>query len=449
MPKTLKDTQDYKNSPVGKIPKDWGVYTLESCVRPDAQITYGIVQAGPHIENGIPYIRTGDMAGDRLTLQGLLRTSPQIAASYRRSEVRAGEIVCAIRATVGKVLEVPQELDGANLTQGTARIAPRDEINNHFLLWALKSDYVKKQFALAIKGTTFSEITLENLRKIQIALPSSKSEQNQIAEILDTIDSTIAHTSTLIAKLKQMKAGLLHDLLTRGLDENGKLRDEIEHPEQFQEGSSLGQIPKAWDVKPLSALTESPDSITYGVLKPGDYVPNGIPLLQIQDVIHGTVQVESIHRIGTELDSQYARTRLFGGEIVMSLVGTIGKVAQIPDWLTGANLHRNLARIAISPEYSSRFYFHYLQTPRIQQAIKMTTFGSTQSLLNLADLRNLLVVVPPLKEQQAISSSIDAHDKRLQTEEAYLNKLKEQKKGLMHDLLTGRVRVTDLKEIPA
>jgi type I restriction enzyme S subunit len=238
MRETLVKSEEFKDSPVGKIPNDWEVYTLGECVRPDAPITYGIVQAGSHVEGGVPYIRTGDMAGDRLSVEGLLRTSPQIAASYRRSEVRTGEIVCAIRATVGKVLEVPPELDGANLTQGTARIAPRENINNHFLLWALRSNYAQRQFDLAIKGTTFSEITLENLRKIYVALPSNRDEQDRIAEILDTVDETIAHTSSLIAKLKQMKAGLLHDLLTRGLDEDGELRDAIAHPEQFKESPS-------------------------------------------------------------------------------------------------------------------------------------------------------------------------------------------------------------------
>jgi type I restriction enzyme S subunit len=206
--------EQFKDSPLGQIPKDWEVYPLKECVCRDAQITYGIVQAGSHVEGGVPYIRTGDMAGDRLSIKGLLRTSPQIAASYHRSKVRTGEIVCAIRATVGKVLEVPPELDGANLTQGTARIAPREDINNHFLLWALRSTYVQRQFGLAVKGTTFSEITLENLRQIKVALPSHREEQDKIAEILDSHDTRTRAEEVYRDKLKLQKQGLMHDLLT-------------------------------------------------------------------------------------------------------------------------------------------------------------------------------------------------------------------------------------------
>ena len=72
-------------------------------------------------------------------------------------------------------------------------------------------------------------------------------EQTRIAAMLDTVDEAIAKTEAVIAKLKQVRAGLLHDLLTRGLDENGQLRDPVAHPEQFQD-SPLGRIPKEWKV---------------------------------------------------------------------------------------------------------------------------------------------------------------------------------------------------------
>ncbi|MEH2184334.1 restriction endonuclease subunit S [Nostoc sp.] len=206
--------EQFKDSPLGRIPREWKIYLLEECVRSDSQITYGIVQAGPHVEGGIPYIRTGDMGDDQLSIEGLLRTSSNIVASYRRSEVRTGEIVCAIRATVGKVLEVPVELDGANLTQGTARIAPREDINNHYLLWILRSISTKHQFDLVIKGTTFLEITLENLRKIKVALPSCREEQDKIAVILDTNDTRIRTEQVYLNKLKLQKQGLMQDLLT-------------------------------------------------------------------------------------------------------------------------------------------------------------------------------------------------------------------------------------------
>jgi len=164
-----EETHEFKDSAIGRIPVEWEIRTLESIV--DEPITYGIVQAGSHVDGGIPYIRTGDMAGDFLELERLLRTSKKIATSYKRSEVSAGDIVFALRATVGKVLPVSQELSGSNLTQGTAKISAAYDINQTFLLWALRSSIIARQIQLVQKGTTFSEITLGDLRKLRLIIP--------------------------------------------------------------------------------------------------------------------------------------------------------------------------------------------------------------------------------------------------------------------------------------
>lgn len=202
----------YKESPLGWIPKEWEVKPLSAFTQHD--ITYGIVQAGLHIENGVPYIRTGDMSGDRLVREELLCTTRIIADSYKRSEVRAGEIVCAIRATVGKVLRVPSDLDGANLTQGTARIAPSSKTDPTFLLWAIRSERTQRAISLSIKGTTFNEITLGELRKLPVAAPLEILEQKLIGNRLDECDKVIETEKAYLAKLRQQKQGLMQDLLT-------------------------------------------------------------------------------------------------------------------------------------------------------------------------------------------------------------------------------------------
>lgn len=222
----LRDPQrhpeQFKDSPMGRIPKEWEVRTLESWVHPEAQVTYGIVQAGPHQAGGVPYIRTGDMKGKRLVREGLLCTSRAIASSYRRSEVRAGDLVYAIRATVGKVLPVPSELDGANLTQGTARVSPGPDVGGRFLLWALRSESAIRQVEAVQKGTTFSEITLAQLRLLKVACPNSKIEQQSISGRLDGIDQREDEEQRELTKLRTLKQGLMDDLLT------GRVRVNVE-----------------------------------------------------------------------------------------------------------------------------------------------------------------------------------------------------------------------------
>ncbi len=150
---------------LGDIPGHWDVSPIRRLINNNTTITYGIVQAGPDIEDGIPYIRTSDMAGDALPCDGYLRTTPEIDASYARSKVRPNDLVVAIRASLGKGLLVPDFLDGANLTQGTARISPGWKLLPQFLYRAFNSNYCQTNIRVVAKGTTFLEITLDALRR--------------------------------------------------------------------------------------------------------------------------------------------------------------------------------------------------------------------------------------------------------------------------------------------
>ncbi len=159
-------------------------------------ITYGIVQAGEHIPAGVPYIRVSDMVEGDLSLDGMLRTSPEIAARFKRSKVTEGDIVFALRGVLGMVKVVPSELEGANLTQGTARIAVEDSYNRDYVLWALRSTRIRRQIEIEAKGSTFKEITLQALKKIWIpmrTLPEQYVISKVLNEVRERIDLASAH----------------------------------------------------------------------------------------------------------------------------------------------------------------------------------------------------------------------------------------------------------------
>lgn len=212
---------EFKDSPVGRIPVGWESLSLSNLVNPERNITYGIVQAGPHCEEGVPYIRVSDMTERKLNLKGMLRTSPEIADKYKRSAVSAGDIVYALRGVIGHVQLVPNELDGANLTQGTARISPKEGVDSNYLLWAMKSPYVEFQNDLEAKGSTFREVTLASLRKIEVAIPPV-SDQITITSCLNSIESKEFSAEDKLNQLKSIKKGLMQDLLT------GKVRVQVD-----------------------------------------------------------------------------------------------------------------------------------------------------------------------------------------------------------------------------
>lgn len=203
-----------QNSVARVIGAGWPTTPLERAVDPERQITYGIVQAGDHIPDGVPYIRVSDMAKPRLTTAGMLRTSTEIATRYRRSAVREGDIVFAIRATIGKMRFVPKELDGANLTQGTARIAPSEKALAPYLYWALQSRDVATSIQAATKGSTFKEITLGRLRTISVPLPPLP-EQHRIVAELDALQAEVDAVTKLQAETAAELDALLPAILDR------------------------------------------------------------------------------------------------------------------------------------------------------------------------------------------------------------------------------------------
>jgi len=182
---------------------------LSEVVNNNKIITYGIVQAGENLKNGVPYIRTGDIKNGKILIEKLQKTSPEIAKSYERSKCAAGDIVMSIRATVGTIAIVPPELDGVNLTQGTARISPDTKIiDRYFLYYCLKSKDVQLKIEKQTKGATFREITLGRLKEIEIPLPSLIS-QAQFAERVQAIETQKAQAQASLEKAEELFNSLL------------------------------------------------------------------------------------------------------------------------------------------------------------------------------------------------------------------------------------------------
>jgi type I restriction enzyme, S subunit len=187
----------------------WEVAELWEVVRPGTIVTYGIVQAGEEFPGGVPYIRTGDIVNGSIAVGGLRHTDPVLAARFSRSRVEAGEIVMSIRATVGTTAIVPEDLDGANLTQGTARIAPGPATDAQFLLHFLRLPVSQHWISQQIKGATFREITLTRLRELPVAVPPLDL-QKTFSERCNTIESLKATHRAALTELDALFASLQH-----------------------------------------------------------------------------------------------------------------------------------------------------------------------------------------------------------------------------------------------
>lgn len=200
------ETQPRLRFPEFKNAGEWEEDTLENLCT--AKISYGIVQAGPHIPNGMPYIKSSDLNSE-LCLASLARTSDVIAKKYRRSEVMPGDIVFSLRGNIGVAQIVPKDIPVANLTQGTARI--RTQGPSEFFFQALRCQSVHDRILAVRKGSTFQEISLEALRNVRLLHPAM-AEQKRVADCLSTLDALITVQSQKFEALKTHKKGLIQQL---------------------------------------------------------------------------------------------------------------------------------------------------------------------------------------------------------------------------------------------
>ncbi len=162
---------------------------VKDLVRSDRPITYGIVKPGADTPNGIPLIRGKDYTSGKIEEASLFHVSAEIDSSYKRSKLETGDIIFAIRGSVGHSAIVPTALNGANITQDTARVSLKKEFNRNYVLAAFDSDYVQNQVKRLIRGATIKGINLEHFREILIPIPIL-SEQNRIASFIEQVDKS-------------------------------------------------------------------------------------------------------------------------------------------------------------------------------------------------------------------------------------------------------------------
>ncbi len=206
---------------LGEIPAHWEVKRLWHLTPSDRRIMYGIVLPGPNVDDGVPIVKGGDVSPERLRIDRLNRTTREIESGYVRSRLRGGDLVYAIRGSIGEVAIVPEELEGANLTQDAARVAYTAATHGPWLAHALKSSAVFAQLEAGALGATIHGINIRDLKRASIAVPSPP-EQRAIATFLDRetarLDSLVAKIRDAIDRLKELRTALISAAVTGKID---------------------------------------------------------------------------------------------------------------------------------------------------------------------------------------------------------------------------------------
>jgi restriction endonuclease S subunit len=196
---------------------------------------------------------------------------------------------------------------------------------------------------------------------------------------------------------------------------------------------------EGWKSAALSELTTETRPICYGVLKPGEFDPDGVPLLRIVDLADDRVELADAFRISPDLDAEFHRSRLMGGEVLLSIQGTIGRVAVAPTAAAGANISRTIAVIDVDDRATAAFVRFWLMWAGATNQFKVG--GTTRNSLNIGDIRKMRCPLPTLEEQERIVEILEGHLSRLDAAlaniQAVRTKAAQFRRSLLHAAFNG------------
>jgi len=297
--------------------------------------------------------------------------------------MQAGAILMTSRATLGesRISTVPMCTN-----QGFKSLVVKPGVSVEFLYYQMLQ--TKAEYARYGSGSTFLEVGKKDTERFRVAV-APYGHQQEISKILSTIDAQIESTEALITKQERVRAGLLQDLFTRGVDENGTLRPPRDEAPHLYRETELGWLPKEWTTTTLEQLVDKSRPITYGILMPGHHIHDGIPVIKVRDISDGEIVEDGLLRTSRKIDFEYARSRLRKGDLLLTIRGTVGRAAIVPEALSGANITQDTARLSI-PNKDLLFCMYYLSSDVATRYLQANTLGNAVQGINLRDVKRIV-----------------------------------------------------------
>jgi len=420
------------------LPQGWYRLTLEKIA---SSITSGgtPTSGSPRYyvpSGGLPFAKTEDLTAskNKYLFDCGLEISDAALKESAAKKYPVGTILISMYGTIGLTKVTARELSA---NQALCALIPPLSCSTDYLYHYL--DYSRLDWLRFSGQTTQANINGGAVRAKEVLLPPRK-EQEGIAQVLDTLDTAIYETEAIIAKLKAVKQGLLHDLLTRGIAANGELRPPQAEAPHLYEDSLLGWIPKEWELSTVGEQFEIQlgkmldGQKNAGVLKP--YVGN--KAVQWDRVDLGEVQQVRLSK------SDLIRFRLQKGDLLVCEGGDVGRAAIWDNDLDECYYQKALHRLRPLRGYHPRLMLETLRYLMGRDALSEYISRTSIAHLTQEKLARVPLPTPKVDEQERMVAEILTSKQRLETEESQLQKLRLLKSGLMDDLLTGRVRVTPL-----
>lgn len=417
------------------VPRDWIVSELREYL---SFISYGFTNPMPDSVVG-PYMVTAKDIKDLKVNYTIARKTTREAFKdllSDKSRPKLGDLLLTKDGTLGRVAIVDRE--NICINQSVAVLRANERIDSKFLLQLLASPMYQQMMLDNAGGSTIKHIYITIVDKMNIAVPSYK-EQQKIAAILTSVDDVIEKTQAQINKLKDLKIGMMQELLTCGVGVDGKPHVEFKD-------SPVGRIPKGWDVVPLTnfALNQKQSFVNgpFGSdLLSSELTNQGVPVIYVRDMKNKEYKHISKVYVTEEKANNLSACNIIFGDVLVAKVGDPPCNSGVYRSAFRAVVTQDVIRIRPSEVVDSNFLAYLLNSSIGRKQIEKIEIAGTRKRVSLTEFKKLLFPMPTLEEQKMIGSSLQSFDEKLEQLYKKLEKVNYTKKALMQDLLTGKVRV--------
>jgi type I restriction enzyme S subunit len=420
--------EGYKEVRVGPktklIPEEWKVKKLKKVIKKRKGKRPNKLFDSKNGENSIPYLSVNYLRGNDF---------PEWCSKNddNKVEVKENEILMIWDGSYSG--NVFMGFNGA-LSSTMARLKCEDDINNQYLFYQLRNNF--KIFQSTTIGTSVPHVAGKIFENLNIPTPP-KREQKKIASILSSVDRSIEKTDEVIEETKELKKGLMQELLTKGIGHS-----------EFKEvriGAKRIEIPKHWEISTVNELTSK---VQYGI-SDKMYLEGQYPIFRMNNFYRGYMIDEPMKYIDLD-DTEFEKYKVKKGDILFNrtnsvdLVGKNGIFTLEGDYVFASYL----IRLRTNDKCDSYYLNYYLNSYNAGSILdSIATRGASQANINAKNLKSVDVPTPPIQEQKKIASILSSVDAKIQKEEEYKVKLEQLKKGLMQKLLTGEIRVNTEMEV--
>lgn len=408
----LRALLDFRGRTPKKLGMDWGNGTIPALSALNVR------------QGAIDLSRTSHFGSDALYSRWMTR-----------GDSEKGDVVVTTEAPLGNVAQIPDQRRYI-LSQRVVLLKPGSALDSRFLAHQLRAPDFRDALSSNATGTTATGIKVSRFVTLPIRV-APLPEQKRIADKLDSltarIDTCRQRLERIPAILKRFRQSVLAaatsgELTREWREEHPSLADAstlasaLRGAHEAAGGHRVGNaapptegvhdltrdmFPAGWALLTLRNLVQPERPITYGILKPGPELADGVPYVRVADFPNDRLNLATIRKTSRAMDEEFKRSRLRKGDLLLSIRGTVGRLISVPRELENANITQDTARLSIQTTLNSNYVLWALRSDLIQQRMKGAIKGVAVRGINIGDVRALQVPLPSRQEQDEIARRVE------------------------------------------